>query len=155
MSFISSGCFTLHQAGTSDSSEFVREAPWQFVKKNDNTRKSALFKFKIIESWSSDLEIRGSNPGPGLNFSLENLICKDDTPEQNKISQRPWAYWGMSRYNLEVSYWTCKHGTSSWHTDRKRFARNKNSRSKVERDESLDSKHKRKVQLKTTGILLC
>ena len=26
-------------------------------------------------SMASDLEIRGSNPGPGSNFSLENLIC--------------------------------------------------------------------------------
>ena len=25
---------------------------------------------------ASDLEIRGSNPGPGSNFSLESLICK-------------------------------------------------------------------------------
>ena len=28
------------------------------------------------ERQASDLEIRGSNPGPGSNFSLENLICK-------------------------------------------------------------------------------
>ena len=27
------------------------------------------------ERQASDLEIRGSNPGPGSNFSFENLIC--------------------------------------------------------------------------------
>ena len=30
----------------------------------------------MIERQARDLEVRGSNPDPGSNFSLENLICK-------------------------------------------------------------------------------
>ena len=35
-----------------------------------------IYKLDFQESQASDLEIRGSNPGPSSNFSLENLICK-------------------------------------------------------------------------------
>ena len=33
----------------------------------------------------SDLEIRGSNPGPGSNFSLENLIWKSKLKLVNEL----------------------------------------------------------------------
>ena len=35
-----------------------------------------IYKLDFQERQASDLEIRGSNPGSGSNFSLENLIYK-------------------------------------------------------------------------------
>ena len=45
-----------------------------FQEKNLNLEQD--FNHESPDHQASDLEIRGSNPGPGSNFSLENLICK-------------------------------------------------------------------------------
>ena len=60
-----------------------------------------------LERQASDLEIRVSNPGPGSDYPLENLVCKRREIYRLYLNYKVRLHLIINVLNLRFSYHTC------------------------------------------------